>query len=167
MKEIQLTRGYIAIIDDKDFDELSKYAWSARVMSDGRVYAWRSCLTSELQSMRLFSIGMHRQIMDCPKGMHVDHRDGDTLNNTKSNLRICTNAENSRNSKAPKNNTTGFKGVSIQNGRIYGRIKFEGRDIHLGRFDSIQDAAIAYDEAAIKYFGEFARLNFPQTDNAF
>lgn len=103
---------------------------------------------------------LHRLI--CP-GLGVgDHIDGDKMNCRRNNLRVCSQKNNTRNSAAPLSNTTGFKGVgSKRPGRFHARIMVDRKSIHLGTFGTATDAARAYDTAAIKYFGEFARLNFP------
>lgn len=91
----------------------------------------------------------------------TDHRDGDKLNNRRGNLRPCTYAGNNRNSKIPKNNTSGYKGVSQRTGsKLWvARIRYNYKNIYLGNFTDKIQAALAYNEAAVKYHGEFARLN--------
>jgi hypothetical protein len=92
--------------------------------------------------------------------LFVDHIDHDLLNNRRENLRVCTNAQNSRNSKLSKCNKTGYKGVYCLNRRSFrARIVVDYKTIHLGYFSNAGDAAKAYNEAALKYFGEFACLN--------
>jgi hypothetical protein len=88
-------------------------------------------------------------------GMVIDHRDGDATNNAISNLRLCTPRENSRNSLTSKNNTTGFKGVSRQGKRYRSYICVDRKQIHLGRFDTAEEAFAAYMDAAKRHFGEF------------
>jgi hypothetical protein len=104
-------------------------------------------------------IWMHRFIMNTPDGMETDHRDMIRLNNQRYNLRTCTKAQNQRNRTKLSNNTSGFKGVTFNNGRIQSQIKIDGKLIYLGTFPTPIKAAQAYNDAAIKYFGEFARLN--------
>ena len=100
--------------------------------------------------------------MNAPPGVQIDHRDGNGLNCSRDNLRLCTNQNNRRNSRKGNRNTSGFKGVSFfkrdQNWRAY--IMLDARQIHLGYFKTSEEAARAYDNAAKELFGEFASPNF-------
>lgn len=105
---------------------------------------------------------MHRQIMGTLPGQlnaHVDHIDGNKLNNQRINLRYCTAHQNKFNRLLDPRNKSGFKGVSHSKGRWRARLKLNGREKWLGYFDSVVDAARAYNEAALRYFGEFAKIN--------
>lgn len=149
MREIPLTCGYVAIVDDGDFERLvAMGSWRARPSSARRVYAVRDD-----------SIYMHRVVIGAPVGRHVDHRDGNGLNNQRANLRLATCTQNLWNS-APRGDRT-IKGVMLHRGLYRARIRVNGKRIHLGLFASVELAAAAYDAAALEYFGEFARLNFP------
>lgn len=151
MKEIELTQGYKTIVDDEDYDELSKYKWCVHVMRNGKAYATRL-------------VRIHHQIIGFPpKGFVIDHINGDGLDNRRDNLRIISNQDNIRCQGINANNTSGYRGVSWHKAkkRWDAKIKVNGKAIHLGRFESKEDAARAYDEAAKKYFQEFAKLNFP------
>lgn len=156
MKEIQLTQGKVAQVSDHRFEYLNQWKWCASYW-DGKWYAMRR--------VRPFPtpIYMHRLILNAPKGMQVDHRDNDGLNNQDENIRLCTQAENLRNKGKQKNNTSGFNGVYWDKAfqRYFSSIGIRGKNIHLGHFDDPVEAAHAYDKAAKKYHGEFARLNFP------
>lgn len=109
---------------------------------------------------------MYRQIMRPPPGMVVDHIDGDPWNNRRSNLRICTHAENIRNQRKPCNGNTPFKGVSILGTKFSAGISASGRTYSLGTYEDATEAALAYDAAALVVHGEFARLNFPEAGTA-
>jgi len=165
MKKIDISTpkypNAFALVDDSDFDKLTKqipYKWYARKESSGNVYAVRH---SYIKSR---SIRMHVAIMGHVTGKEIDHRNGNTLDNRRCNLRHCTRAENQRNRGAQKNNTSGYKGVSWYKGHNRWRvqIKHNGKKIHLGYFTCIVKAASAYDKAALELHGEFAKLNFEQ-----
>ena len=153
-KEIQLTRGMVALVDDEDFVYLSKHNWYAHRGRDSKdFYAVRSNRC----------IRMHREIMNAKSGQFVDHRNGNTLDNRRSNLRFCTPSQSQMNRGIPPNNTSGYRGVfrDKRSGKWRAAIKINYKQIRLGNFIIKEDAARAYDTAAKKYHGEFARLNFP------
>jgi hypothetical protein len=156
MKKIKLTKNEFALIDDEDFDLVGLVGWHCHVDK----YAVRNYRKRDgAQGLLL----MHRIIMNCPDSMQVDHIDGNGLNNQKSNLRICTQSQNKKNKRRASNNTSGYKGVYIEKENyIRSYITFNGKRIVLGWFSNVIDAAKAYDEAAKLYFGEFAKLNFPE-----
>lgn len=107
-------------------------------------------------------IRMHRAIMNPPKGMHIDHIDMDTLNNQRSNLRVCTHQENLRNRESAKGSSSKYKGVCWDKSRHkwFASIKMDvGKQLNLGRYDSELTAADAYNQKAQELFGDFARLN--------
>lgn len=155
MKIIKLTQKKSTLVDDDFFDGLSKFAWYA-IKRRGAFYATTH---SSAKNRRLLL--MHRFIMGEPNGRFIDHKNGDTLDNRKENLRICTSSENSKNQKLRVSSHTGFKGVSWhKRDKVFAvQIGNNKKKIHLGYFDNIKDAASAYNEAALKYHGEFARLN--------
>ncbi|WP_374756639.1 HNH endonuclease [Dyadobacter bucti] len=101
---------------------------------------------------------MHRQIMGFPSGMEIDHIDRQKLNNCRSNLRICTKAENTRNSKAKGSSLKGTTFIPRLN-KWMARIRVDGKLFHLGVFSSVVEASKAYDDAAKVHFREFAFLN--------
>jgi hypothetical protein len=138
-----------AIVDRDDYDKVSPYKFDYQ----GRRYVRISGKSNE------GFIFLHQLILG---GKWVDHKDGDTLNNRKSNLRFCDNQQNQFNSKNQIGVASKYKGVRVCKNRpnsYYGRIHFNGNEIHLGTFYNEEEAALAYNEAAKKYFGEFARLN--------
>jgi len=104
---------------------------------------------------------MHRFIVGCAEGLQVDHIDGNGLNNLRENLRICSNNQNQYNQRPRTNGSSRFKGVSWhKNEKVWqATIKFNGRQTWLGQFNSEERAAMAYNEAARRMFGEFALLN--------
>ena len=159
MKKIKLTKGKYALVDDDCYEELSKYTWRCGGGSGrGRGYAVRAIKVNG----RMTSMLMHRQIMRPPEGLETDHINGDRLDNRRDNLRVCTRAENSFNRTINGNNTSGYKGVYWYeiNKRWGARIAAGRKQIFLGLFANKEEAARAYDEAARRLHGEFARLNF-------
>ncbi len=151
VRHIPLEDGHYALVDAADYEWLSQYHWHS--CSGG--YAARS-----EKGKRIL---MHRQIMQPPAGMVVDHVDGQRANNCRSNLRVCTRAENQRNQRKKRGSSSKFKGVGYtkQSKRCYAKLVFEGKTVWLGHFDSEIEAARAYDRAAVEHQGEFAHLNFP------
>jgi hypothetical protein len=151
---IPLTQGKFAIVDAEDYDRLSKYKWCAA--KDGETfYAQRGSNGT--------TILMHREIMHAPKGMICDHIDHNGLYNRKSNLRLCTNAQNQYNKRPKKDCASRYKGVILRRDckRWRAQIGYNRKRIHLGDFDDQMEAAMAYDDKAVELFGEFAWLNFP------
>ena len=168
MKEIPLTQGYSALVDDEDYEKYAHYRWSALVQRRGNsvlVYAVRRGPTINAQRS---SIRLHREILDAPKHMCVDHIDGDTLNNCRSNLRLCTNAENQRNRGPRPGLSSAFKGVRWhkKEKRWMVEITIDGKQKHIGCFVDEELAARAYDAAAVKYHGDFAWVNFQAATEA-
>lgn len=159
MKEIKLTQGKVALVDDEDYEYLNQWFWQAHKHRN-TCYAVRS---EKIFNGKRPGIKMHRVILNTPSELQVDHKDHNGLNNQKYNLRNCTNSQNKMN-VLPMSNT-GYLGVYYQNNLIRAKIRIQKKSIHLGCFKTIEDAANAYDEAALKYFGEFANLNFPLVQN--
>jgi len=156
-KEIQLTKGQFAIVDDEMYDYLNQWKWFAN-NHNGKFYVVRNITVSNNKQNKIY---MHRLILKPEKNMVIDHLNGDGLDNRKCNLRICTHAENMRNSKISINNKSGYKGVSYQENRnnYRAQIKFNNKTINIGDFIDPIDAARAYNDAALKYHGEFANIN--------
>ncbi len=165
MREIQLTQGQVALVDDEDFERVNQYKWYAHKSSSSPpskkryFYGFYAVRNVNVGGKRE-GIRLHRFILDAPSGVTVDHINGNTLDNQKSNLRLCSDAENSRNRAFQSNNTTGFKGV-CRNGRnrYTAKLKSLKKSYHLGTFDTAIEAAKAYNEKAIELFGEYAKLN--------
>lgn len=148
-KLIPLTQGKFAIVDADDYDHLMQWKWFCS--------AW-GCAARNARDETLL---MHRVILSADKGFHVDHINGDPLNNSKSNLRLANHAQNQQNSKLRKNTTSKFKGVGWHKAtrKWIAYIKVDYKHKHLGLFVDEKEAAQAYDAAALLYFGEFAATN--------
>jgi hypothetical protein len=155
-KEIILTQGKVAIVDDEDYDYLNQFKW--HVIKYGNIfYAYRNI--KKLNGKRS-SFSMHRTIMNANKGYIVDHINQDTLDNRKINLRICTQSQNQMNRNKTIKNKTGYKGVIQKGNNKFGvQITLNKKIIHIGYYIDPIDAARAYNSAALKYHGEFANLN--------
>lgn len=160
MKEIILTQGKVALVDDEDFEELNKYKWYA-YKSRNTFYAGRK-LRLGVNKKRI--VIMHRELLGLKdsklKGDHIDHNG---LNNQKYNLRIATNAENCKNQMPRKGFSSKYKGVCWhKRDKMWNaNIRINERQKHLGYFDNEIEAAKAYDAMAKLHFREFACLNFP------
>lgn len=154
---IPLAGGLTAIVDDEDA-HLAGVRWCAHA-DRNKTYAVRVEVMESVQVFRL----LHREILNAPEGIEVDHINGDGLDNRRANLRLATRAQNQWNSGRRSDNTSGFKGVGWVRSRQrwQAKIKVRGLRIFLGYHASPEAAAQAYDAAARQHFGEFARLNFP------
>lgn len=161
MKRIPLTQGKFATVDNEDYERLSKHKWHLLKCPTGS-YAQRNIPAGGRKQKK---VQMHRVIMQAPDDMQVDHIDRDGLNNQRNNMRLCTHAQNQRNRRTQAN-FSGYKGVNWNNKskkwQVY--ISVNDKAVFLGSFFCPIKAAVAYDKAAIRYSGEFARLNFPHLD---
>ena len=149
------------LIDDDDFELVKNRNWF--MGNGGRGYA---ICNFNKGNNTWTTISMSRLITNAPPGMLVDHINHNTLDNRKCNLRICSKRENAINRKKSKDTASRFKGVTVEGGKknkkvfMRARIRVNDKLIHLGCFKTQELAAMAYDEAAKKYFGEFAHTNF-------
>lgn len=153
MKEIPLTRGKVALVDDEDFATLSAFQW----LLGANGYAVRNLPRGKGQAY------MHREILGVTdRKLHVDHRNHDPLDNQRANLRTCPASRNIANSQKWRRKTTSrFKGVSwlASSGKWRAAIGVAMKSVHLGLFTDEKAAAEAYNAAATLHFGEFANLN--------
>jgi len=157
-KEIQLTQGKVAIVDDEDYEYLNQWKWQANQKKNKRFYAWRGKKIDGKYKM----IYLHRFILKLTdKKIFVDHANMDTLDNRKINLRICNRSQNAANTDKYKFNSFGYKGISYdkRTNKFYAYITINKKTFYLGVFIDPKDAALAYNIAALKYHGEFANLN--------
>lgn len=154
-RTIQLTREQVTLVDDENYQELSKHKWFALVNNSG-YYAMRFTGPRGRQ----IAVYMHRVIMSAPDELVVDHINGNPLDNRKENLRLCTKSQNGFNRGFQKNNTSGYKGVYYlkDTGRWKAMITAEGKNYNLGCFQTPNEAYEAYCAAAKQLHGEFVKL---------
>jgi hypothetical protein len=154
MKEIPLTQGKVALIDDADFDLVNQYKWCAHYnRKNGACYA----ITNIREGGKYRLLRMHVLLV----GKGHDHKDRNGLNNQRENLRPATAAQNQANHGMYRNNKSGYKGVFYKKDKRkwWAQIKFDGVAENLGYYDTAREAAEAYNEAARRIHGEFAVLN--------
>ncbi|MDE2021070.1 MAG: HNH endonuclease [Patescibacteria group bacterium] len=152
-EKIFLTGGRYTLVDEVDFERFDRFCWGVSKSKCGDFYVRRN--------IGHFSLLLHREIMDAPKGLDVDHINGDTLDNRRANLRIVTRSENLRNRHRRQKPKSGYYGVRKMWNKWEGRIRGEnGKMVRLGAYFTAVEAAQAVDEALRKRDGKFARLNF-------
>jgi len=146
----------MALIDDEDFELVNQRRWHI-LPYENTTYAASSVW--DKVSKKDKTIRMHRFIMSAPQGLEVDHINGNGLDNRRSNLRLATRAQNQHNRGLNRNNKSGFKGVVWypRYNKWLSVIIVDGQRKHLGYFSELEDAVAAYQEAALRYQGEFAR----------
>jgi len=167
MREINLTQGQTALVDDADFEWLSKHKWFAKWAPNTQsFYAVRNTVGKSGKQRPIY---MARKILSLKRGdkRQSDHRNHITLDNRRCNLRVCSNQQNGMNRQknrtyTGKNCSSIYRGVSWHklNKKWQAQIKYNGKKVFLGYFTSETEAAQAYDAAAVQLFGEFAKLNF-------
>ncbi len=160
-RKIYLDEGLWVIVDTADYYRYAGFKWCIGGC-EGKFYAVRG---QRIGPDDLKIVRLHRLIMNAPEGLLVDHRNSDGLDNRRTNLRLATHAENTQNSRKRKGTTSKYIGVSFDKkaGNWRSGIMFKKKAIWLGSFDDEIAAARVYDDAAKKYYGEFARLNFPES----
>ena len=158
VKKICLSQGKSALVDSDHYEMLSKWKWCFHHTG----YAVRTIKTKLPYGRRKsHMVFMHRVVNGTPKGMYTDHINGDKLDNRKGNLRSATKAQSSMNTSPHKKSSSRHKGVVFHKklGKWQSQIRINGKQKHLGVFEHEDDAALAYNSAAKKHFGEFAKLN--------
>jgi hypothetical protein len=160
-RRIYLGEDEWTILDQQDYYRFGNLKWGV-CGHDEHIYGGRFIKTTKSAGIKL--VYLHREIMNAPAGLLVDHINSDTLDNRRANLRLATHSQNSCNRPKKSNTSSRFIGVSFmkQRKRWHTTIRHHGKRTFLGYFDSEIEAGKAYDEAARKYHGEFARLNFPE-----
>jgi hypothetical protein len=154
--EIPLTRGLVAVVDVTDYERVMAAGKWFALPSHRTIYARRNVI--RLDGSR-GAVALHTFLTGWEL---VDHRNGDGLDNQRANLRPATHDQNMGNKRRYSNNTSGFKGVIRHQNRCWrARIGIDGKKVSLGLYATAEEAARAYDAAAVEAFGEFAHLNFP------
>lgn len=159
MKKIELTKGFFALVDDEDIELVANYSWRV-IPTRNTMYAKAYVRGSGRKNPQ--QVFMHRLIMNAPKGIEVDHINGNGLDNRKENMRLCSHAQNIQNQRNTScRGSSSYRGVSWskKDKRWVAQICKDYSNEVLGYFKNEKEAALAYNEAALKYFGEFARLN--------
>ena len=157
VKQMPLTQGKFALVDDEDFEYLSQWKWS---YCGRRAYRHDKYGTPK-------NLAMHRVLTNAQPHQHVDHINLNPLDNRKCNLRLCTRSQNQANVRPRKNTTSKYKGVSwktaLKRWVVY--VTKDGKQNYVGVFKSEEEAALAYNKKASELFGEFALLNIIESPN--
>lgn len=148
-------KSCVVLLDDEDFEVVSKYKWSIQCNKSGIYYA-RGHIRGERGKFY-----MHRIITNCPRNRLIDHINGNGLDNRKTNLRKCTKTENSFNTRGTRKYP--YKGIERSFEKWAASITYRGIRAWLGRYDTMEEAAKAYDVFAEKIHGEFFNPNFPES----
>ena len=159
MKRIKLTKGEYALVDNEIFEWLNQWKWQCFARGSRK-----AATRTDYSGGKKKTIYMHRLMLgltDSKRSSYTDHANGNGLDNRRKNLRICNSSLNQANSEGHFDNKSGYKGVYWYKelNKWTAQIGVNKRKIFLGRFDDKKDAAVAYNNAAQEYFGDFARLN--------
>ena len=166
---MKLNKGYTTLLDREDYVRLREYTWFVKDNgTGGKLYVVRKYGPRKKRRIEY----MARNIIDAPKGLYVDHINGDTLDNRKRNLRLCTTQQNAGNSIKPRHGRVSkYKGVQrmppakkATSKKWFAQIHIDGKCFYLGSAHTEKGAARLYDKAAVLAYGKFARLNFPDTE---
>ena len=153
-KRIKVGGGIYAKVDAQDYHKCLQYSWWLR-RADKYMYP--------MTTIEGKSVGLHRVVLDlidAPKMVYVDHKNGDRLDNTRDNLRVCSNAQNQWNVPKKANSSQKYKGVrKTKSGKYEARIRHKGKRIHLGTFENEIDAVKVYNAKALELHGDFAYIN--------
>jgi hypothetical protein len=155
MKEIPLTRGYVAFVSDADYERVSQRKWQAQVSKKQKQVYAQATIKDQKVLLHRFILGITDPLV------FVDHRDGNGLNCQRDNLRPCNNGQNVSNQPKRVGTAGKYKGVYSHYGKWQAQISYRMKIRSLGTFKNEEDAARAYDAAARSHYGEFARCNFP------
>ena len=154
MKYIELTKGYIAVVDDEDYGDLSCHLWTAH-RTNRRYTSYVSAVRGEDNKL----LYMHRVIANAPVDKEVDHINGISLDNRRSNLRICNHKSNAANKRLPRTNKSGYKGVHRHRNKWMVTIGNNRKTEYLGVYENPVEAAKVWDKRALELHGEYARTN--------
>lgn len=157
MREIPLSRGLSAIVDDEDYERVACRRWHAAPAKQRPTNFYARSSYGEY---------MHRLIAGASRGQYVDHKDHNGLNNLRSNLRICTHSQNCANARLSNPPPSGYRGVcwDRRKKKFVASVTCGGKYHFLGRFDDPREAALIRDKGAVQLHGKFAILNFPCGD---
>ena len=156
LKTIPLSQGKVTLVDDEDYEMLTRHRWHVLPTHAGNYYA----AASVRKNSKINTIYMHKLILNIPENVQVDHINRDGLDNRRINLRTAIGNQNNMNrGKQIQPATSKFKGVNFDHGRWRARIGINKKRIQLGYFSSETEAARKYDEAAKRLFGSYAKLN--------
>lgn len=150
---VTLKNGRQFQIDEDDWDSVKHIKWNIHLMRKGYKYVYTFQKTDKSRKM----IYLHRMLMNCKNPMFVDHINGDTLDNRKSNLRVLTNRQNQWNQKRVRGFVP-YKGVTFENGAYRSRIRINGKKKSLGRFKTAIEASNAYNQASLELHGSYSHI---------